>query len=52
MKEIAALIADVVIRKKPPQGIINAVGELKAAHGEIKYCFGKMKPYSYIRIAE
>ncbi len=52
MKEIAALIADVVIRKKPPQSIINAVSELKAAHGEVKYCFGKMKPYSYIRIAE
>jgi len=52
MKEIAGLIADVVIRKKSPEGVISAVKELKESHGEIKYCFGKMKPYSYIRIAE
>lgn len=52
MKEIATLIADVVIRKKPPEKIIPAAAELKESHTEIKYCFGKMKPYSYIRIAE
>lgn len=52
MKEIASLIADVVIRKKSPDKIIPAAAELKARHDEVKFCFGKLKPYSYIRIAE
>ncbi len=50
MKEIAAIMGDLLIRKKDPQTIKRRAIELKAGFPNVKYCFGVEKAYSYFDI--
>ena len=50
MKEIAKLMADLLIRKRDPAAVRSDVRELKGRHQMIKFCFGQEKAYTYHEI--
>ncbi len=50
MKEVAKLIADVIIRHRPAEGVKAEILELKNRINRVKYCFGEHEAYSYIKI--
>lgn len=50
MKEIAEIIAMAVVQNKDPETVRNRVRDLKSRFTETKYCYGKHKPYSYIKL--
>jgi glycine hydroxymethyltransferase len=50
IKELAELISDIIIKKKDPEVMGKKVREFKSTFNEVKYCFGKLKPYQYIEL--
>ncbi len=51
-KEVARLIADVLVRHRSPEDVKEEVKELKRNHRTIRYCFGTHEAYSYVKILE
>ncbi|ARD85553.1 serine hydroxymethyltransferase [Ferroplasma acidiphilum] len=50
IKELAELISDIIIKKKDPEVMAEKVRDFKSTFNEVKYCFGKFKPYQYIEL--
>ncbi|MCY0851481.1 MAG: serine hydroxymethyltransferase [Thermoplasma acidophilum] len=50
MKEIASLITRAIIKHEDPEKIKAEVKQLKSGFREVKYCYGKMDGYSYIKL--
>ncbi|MEM0140321.1 MAG: serine hydroxymethyltransferase [Ferroplasma sp.] len=50
VKYLAELISDIIIKKKDMDSMGSEVREFKSKFNEVKYCFGKFKPYQYIEI--
>lgn len=50
MKQVAHLIADVVVRHKDPENVKADVLELKRNFNKVKYCFGEHEAYSYVKV--
>ncbi len=50
VKYLAELISDIIIKKKDMDSMANKVQEFKSQFNEVKYCYGKLKPYKYIEI--
>ncbi len=51
MKEISSLIKQVVIDKKDPKRILNAVKSLRKKYQKVQFCFDKKLPaYEYIKL--
>ena len=48
-REVARNMAE-VIKRGQSEKVRSAMAELKRQFSEIKYCFGRMKPYEYIEI--
>lgn len=49
-REVARIMADILIKKKDPKKAKARIKELKSQFNEVKYCFGKHEAYSYIRL--
>lgn len=52
MREVARLIADVIVRKKSHGKVKQDVMELKSVFRDVKYCFGSHRAYSYVKILD
>ncbi len=50
IKYVAELISDIIIKKKDPEKMREKVMDFKSQFDEVKYCFGKFRPYQYIEI--
>ncbi len=50
IKYIAELINDAIIKNRDINSVKNDVIDFKSQFKEVKYCFGKYKPYQYIDI--
>ncbi|HIH60580.1 MAG TPA: serine hydroxymethyltransferase [Ferroplasma sp.] len=50
IKYVAELISDIIIKKKDPEKMREKVREFKSQFDEVKYCFGKFRPYQYIEL--
>ncbi|MCL5783132.1 MAG: serine hydroxymethyltransferase [Candidatus Thermoplasmatota archaeon] len=50
VRELASIMVKAISNFPDPERIQMEVKELKSRFGEIKFCFGKMKPYEYIRV--
>ncbi len=48
--ELAEILRDAVINEKPIDYIKKRSMDLKSRFNNIEYCYGSMKPYSYIKI--
>lgn len=49
-REVARIIHSAVVKKRDPAAVREDAKNLKSGFDEVKYCFGKFKPYSYIRL--
>lgn len=50
MKEIARLIADIIVRNRPAESVKADILELKNRFHTVKYCFGEHEAYKYVKI--
>ncbi len=50
VRELASIMVNAINNFPDPEKIQMEVKELKSRFTEIKFCFGKMKPYEYIRV--
>ncbi len=50
IKYVAELISDIIIKKKDPEKMREKVMDFKSQFDEVKYCFGKFRPYQYIEL--
>jgi glycine hydroxymethyltransferase len=50
IKYLAELIGDIIIKKKDPEKMTEKVRDFKSQFNEVKYCFGKFRPYQYIEL--
>ena len=50
VRELASIMVKAISNFPDPERIQMEIKELKSRFGEIKFCFGKMKPYEYIRV--
>lgn len=52
MKEVARLIADVIVRHRSPDSVRKEILELKSRFNTVKFCFGTHEAYKYIKILD
>jgi glycine hydroxymethyltransferase len=50
IKYLAELISDIIIKKKDPEAMSEKVRDFKSEFQQVRYCFGKLKPYEYIEL--
>ncbi len=50
VRDLASIMVNAINNFPDPEKIQMEVKELKSRFTEIKFCFGKMKPYEYIRV--
>lgn len=52
MKEIASLIYRSVVKNENPETIRKEAKELKSRFTQVRYCFGNLKAYEYIKLLQ
>lgn len=50
VKELASIMSWAIKDSPEPEKVRDRVRELKSGFTEVKYCFGKLKPYEYIEV--
>lgn len=50
MKQVAKLLADVIVRHRSPEAVKLDIMELKNSFNRVKYCFGEHEAYKYVKI--